>query len=133
MLTSRITQHSGVQPQSAQGFPRQARLTQAKEFETILRRPELRLRAGPLRLNAVFNRMQRARLGLVVGKKAVPRAHKRNRIKRILRDRFRRGCDQLGALDIVIRVAGPVKPSDLDGYLDRLFAEIVEKCQTERL
>ncbi|MFV2089887.1 MAG: ribonuclease P protein component [Pseudomonadales bacterium] len=120
-------QHSTAQRATAQeGFPRQARLTRADEFERVLRHPEFKLRSGPLRLNAVFNRMQCARLGLVVGKKAVPPAHARNRIKRIVRDRFRRTRSLLGSLDMVIRVTGPLRSADLDMYLEHLFTGIVE-------
>lgn len=109
---------------TGQGFPRDARLTRSKDFERLLRRPEMRLRAGPLRLNAVFNRMHGARLGLVVGKKAVPRAHARNRIKRVIRDRFRRQRSGLEALDLVIRVVGPIQKSQLHDRLDELFTEL---------
>lgn len=110
-----------------QQFPRSARLTRARDFERVLKSPELRANAGPLRLQAVFNRMQGARLGLVVGKRAVPRAHARNRIKRIVRDRFRCMRTQLPALDIVVRVAGPVALTGLHAGLDRLFAELARK------
>ncbi len=114
-----------------QGFPRAARLTRAVEFEKVLRHPDFRLRSGPLRLNAVFNRMHCARLGLVVGKKAVARAHARNRIKRVIRDRFRRRRSDLDSLDIVIRVTGPVEVADLDRFLDRLFTEVVTYSHRE--
>jgi ribonuclease P protein component len=110
-----------------QSFPRDARLTRSKDFERVLRRPEIRLRAGPLRLNAVFNRMHGARLGLVVGKKALPRAHARNRVKRVVRDRFRRQRNRLGAVDLVIRVVGPIQKSQLHDRLDELFAELSRK------
>lgn len=97
----------------------------------MLKRPDLAARAGPLRLNAVFNRMPSARLGLVVGRRAVPRAHARNRIKRIIRERFRRVRAELPALDIVVRVTGPVDAAELHRRVDELFTEVVRKA-TER-
>lgn len=106
-----------------QSFSRQLRLTHAREFELVLRRPQARLKAGPLRLNLVFNRMQHARLGLIVGKKAVARASARNRIKRVIRDRFRTARHELPAIDLVIRVVGPVDRPRLHRYLDRLLTE----------
>lgn len=111
-------------PPVNQSFPRQLRLTRAREFEQVLRRPEARLKAGPLRLNFVFNRMHHARLGLIIGKKAVARASARNRIKRVIRERFRKAQNELPAVDLVIRVIGPVSRSDLHRYLDRLLAEL---------
>ena len=111
-----------------QGFPREARLIRARDFEQVLKHPDLRLRAGPLRLNVVFNRMHCARLGLVVGKKAVARASARNRIKRVVRDRFRRERYRMAAMDLVVRVVGPIQRTDLHRLLDRLFAELHQKA-----
>ena len=112
---------------ASEGFPRSARLTRARDFERVLRHPDFRLGAGPLRLNAVFTRMHCPRLGLVVGRKAVSRAAARNRIKRVIRERFRRARAGLGGVDLVIRVLGPVTRADLHRHLDRLFAELNER------
>ena len=117
------TEPRGAHPAS-QSFSRTRRLTRALEFEKVLRRPEARLKAGPLRLNLVFNRMHHARLGLIVGKKAVARASARNRIKRVIRDRFRTAQHDLPAVDLVVRVVGPVDRARLHRHLDRLFLEL---------
>lgn len=111
-------------PPVNQSFPRQLRLTRAREFEQVLRRPDVRLGSGPLRLNLVFNRMQHARLGLIVGKKSVARASARNRIKRVIRDRFRKAQTELPPVDLVVRVVGPVGRVHLHRHLDRLLAEL---------
>lgn len=50
--------------------------------------------------------MHSARLGLVVGKRAVRRAHERNRIRRVLRESFRCRRAQLPAMDLVVQVTG---------------------------
>lgn len=80
------------------------RLTNAAEFEKGLRRAELRLRAGALRLSAVTNRMHTARIGLIVPKRVIPKAHDRNRIKRAVREWFRQVRCELPPLDLVIQV-----------------------------
>ena len=54
-----------------------------------------------------------ARLGLVVGKKLLKRAVDRNRLKRIVREQFRRQRAILPAYDLIVRLA--VKPVPLDG------------------
>ena len=53
------------------------------------------------------------RLGLVIGKKQLKRAVDRNRVKRIVREQFRRQRVMLPAYDLVVRLA--VKPAPLDG------------------
>jgi ribonuclease P protein component len=127
-----IVAHPPVNQTANQRFPRQLRLTRAREFEQVLRRPDARLKAGPLRLNLVFNRMHHARLGLIVGKKAVARASARNRIKRVIRDRFRKAQNELPAVDLVVRVVGPVDRAHLHRHLDRLLAELETVADTAR-
>lgn len=109
------------------GFPRCARLVRASDFERALRNPEFRIRRGALRLVAVANKMQTARLGLIVGKRAVAKAHERNRIKRIIRARFRTGRRRLAGFDLVIRVTDPLRPQELHTALEGLFAELEER------
>ncbi len=118
-----MVEHSAT----SQRFPRQFRLTRARDFERVLRAPDFRLSAGPLRLNAVFNRMHTARLGLIVGRKSVSRATARNRIKRVIRDRFRRIRSELGSVDVVVRVVAPVTRMELHRHLDRLLTELKRK------
>jgi ribonuclease P protein component len=76
--------------------------------------------------------MQHARLGLIVGKKSVARASARNRIKRVIRERFRQAQDRLPAVDLVIRVVAPINRAQLHRHLDRLVAELegLEGVQT---
>jgi ribonuclease P protein component len=57
--------------------------------------------------------MPTARLGLVVGKRAVRRAVDRNRVKRVLREEYRRTREGLARLDIVIQVTGPATNESL--------------------
>jgi ribonuclease P protein component len=53
------------------------------------------------------------RAGLVVGRKALPRAVDRNRLKRLLREMLRAARPQACALDLVIRVKRPLRQADL--------------------
>ena len=108
-------------------FPRCARLLRASDFERALRKPEIRIRRGALRLVAVANERQLARLGLIVGKRAVAKAHERNRIKRIIRDRFRTAMCRLAGYDLVIRVTNPLRPQELHTALEGLFDELEER------
>lgn len=108
-------------------FPRSARLTRPSQFEATMRKPDYRLKSGPLRIAAVRNRMPSARLGLVVGKKAIAKAHARNRVKRIIRDHFRRARFRLGGVDLVVRVLGAISAEELHQRLDSLFSDLEKK------
>lgn len=68
--------------------------------------------------------MHTARLGLVVGKRALRRAHERNRAKRVLRETFRRHRPTLPAMDMVIQVTGDASNQDYREALLALFQDM---------
>lgn len=68
-----------------QGFSREERILSADDFASV-KAKGVRARSGPFLVSAV--RGDRARLGVVVGKK-VGNAVERNRIKRVVRELFR--------------------------------------------
>ena len=70
--------------------------------------------------------MPSARLGLVVSKKGTPKAHRRNRVKRIIRETFRLNAGQLPAADIVIQVFGHIEDDKLPVLLKRQFSRLSE-------
>ena len=63
----------------------------------------------------VPNQRGHARLGIVVGRKAFPRAVDRNRFKRLVREQFRKVFARLQPLDIVVQAQGKLALADLDG------------------
>ena len=92
------------------GFPRRYRLTQPSQFQSVLRSPAYVVRRGALRIVANANTMHGARLGLIVGKRAVRAANRRNLVKRVVRETFRQARPGLPALDVVVQV----RPNDGD-------------------
>ncbi|MDE0659115.1 MAG: ribonuclease P protein component [Gammaproteobacteria bacterium] len=109
-------------------FGRARRLLRKKQFDDVLRRASVRTGRGPLRLAARDNELEMARLGLIVGKRMLPRAVDRNRAKRVIRESFRQ-AGGLPAMDIVVRVAVPaaaITVADAD-RLFRALAEIVDR------
>lgn len=68
--------------------------------------------------------MHTARLGLVVGKRALPRAHERNRAKRVLRETFRRRRRTLPPMDIVIQVTGDASNDVYRSSLEALLSQL---------
>ncbi len=67
--------------------------------------------------------MSGARLGLIVGKRAVRRAHDRNRLKRTAREAFRQRRAGLPPIDVVLHVQGPIHHRELK----RRFEEALEQ------
>jgi len=68
--------------------------------------------------------MRSARLGLVVTKKGNPKAVRRNRLKRIIREQFRHQAATLPAVDLVVQVFGEIDDAKLVRLLHQQFAKI---------
>ena len=112
-------------------FGRARRLLRKKQFDEVLRGASVRAGRGPLRLSARHNELEMARLGLIVGKRMLPRAVDRNRAKRVIRESFRQ-AGALPAMDIVVRVAVPAAQVTV-GDADRLFGALAEIVDRRRL
>ena len=68
--------------------------------------------------------MPNARLGLVVTKKGTAKANRRNRVKRIIRERFRLQAKDLPSVDIVVQVFGMIDDVVLSQTLDKQFMRV---------
>ena len=100
----------------AQTFARRYRLTKTDEFSSVFGfRRAIRGKLLMLHYQPRPDGLNGARLGVVVGKKLLKRAVDRNRVKRIVREQFRRERPNLPACDLIVRLAA--KPAPLDGKL----------------
>ena len=114
---------SGTAPRSER-FTRAFRLRHAREFQAVYATRHRR-ESGPLLLYGMPNDLGHPRIGLSVSRK-VGGAVTRNRIKRRLRDAFRRlKVDLDSAFDYVV-VVRPHKPTDQSGY-DRHLRIAIDK------
>ena len=109
-------------------FPASARLLKPSEFRRVFKFGQVRhTRLFSLRFvpSPMQGQAAQARLGLAVSRKACPRAVDRNRIKRTVRESFRRQRAQLPAMDIVI-MAKPAARHDpaLAAAADRLWQHL---------
>jgi ribonuclease P protein component len=82
-------------------FPAPARLHQGHEFKRVFARGQKFVSAG-LVVIAADSATPHARLGLALAKRHLRRAVERNRVKRVVRESFRRVRGSLGAVDIVV-------------------------------
>lgn len=58
------------------------------------------------------------RVGLVVGRKALPRAVDRNRLKRCVREALRAARPEIDAYDLVVRLKRPAPGPELAAAVD---------------
>ena len=72
-----------------QSFPSSHRLLKSAEFDAVFKKREFSTFKESLLILAIKNKRNHNRLGMIIGKKNVPRAIDRNTIKRQLRERFR--------------------------------------------
>ena len=112
-------------PRFGQRFPRCRRLTTRRQFLGVYRRGR-RLGCSSFTLFCLPNSVGYFRLGLTVPRK-VGKAVRRNRVKRVLRDAFRRyrPTDQL-ALDLVVD-AHPGISGRTSSQIEREFLDAIEK------
>ena len=94
-------------PVTRQSFTRSQRLLSEHQFQPVFQTPDYRVGEGPLLLLARENQLPVARLGLVVGRRRVRFAVRRNLIKRQARETFRAHQQALAGLDIILLVRQP--------------------------
>ncbi|MBC7752330.1 MAG: ribonuclease P protein component [Candidatus Saccharibacteria bacterium] len=91
------------------GFSAQLRLLQASDFKSVFDGALYKVHQSGFMLLAVpstnpetSQSLDHARIGLVIAKRKIRRAHERNRVKRLARESFRLHQAELPALDIVL-------------------------------
>ena len=110
-------------------FPRSLRLLNAKQFQAVFRGAQINLPAGALRIRVRMNTLSHPRIGLVVSKKGNPRAHTRNRIKRVMRERFRHLAGEIASADYVVQVFAPVDDENFAERFDRQLQRASSKIE----
>ena len=96
-----------AKPLGSQSFGRQRRLADKASFTRVLS-SRVRVQSGSLALQMVRNEKDAGRLGVSVAKRHIKRAVDRNRVKRMLREAFRRHFLKQQPLDMFISVCARV-------------------------
>lgn len=107
-------------------YPRSSRLVRPAEFTRVYREGR-RIAGGSLQIIYRTGESTRPRLGLAVPKRILPRAVDRNRVKRLIRESFRRHRAQLPPLDLVVALRGRKQrgtPADLTAVLEALWQRL---------
>ncbi|AKC32290.1 ribonuclease P protein component [Candidatus Pantoea carbekii] len=82
-------------------FPRALRLLTSAHFRYVFQYPQ-RARKNNITILSRCNSLKYPRVGLTVAKKYVKTAHERNRIKRLIRESFRKHQHILPEMDFVV-------------------------------
>lgn len=115
---------------SGASFPRRARLASQPAFASVFAQPA-KSSDRYFTVLARSNGLAYPRLGLAISRKVARSAVARNRIKRIVRESFRRHQSQLGGLDwVVMGRAGLTAQENavLFASLQRHWRRLVQPC-----
>jgi ribonuclease P protein component len=112
-----------------EGFGREHRLTRRRDFERVYREGML-LKSEEFRVYALFRgEGEPPRLGLSVSRK-LGKAVRRNRIKRWVREWFRRHKRELWGYDLIVQPKPPAAELDYRGVCQHL-EELLSQLQRE--
>ena len=110
-------------------FGRELRLLAAKQFQQVFDQPT-RASAPQLTLLARANDLGHPRIGFVISRKNIRRAHERNRIKRLAREHLRLHQHQLPAVDLILlakKGAQDLDNKELVDLLEGLWRTLIRR------
>ncbi len=108
-------------------FGREKRLLTPRQFKAVFDSPSGKAPGKNVLLLARTNDLNHPRLGLVIGKKSVKLSVQRNRLKRLMRDSFRRHQEILAGWDIVIvarKGLGEIENPELHQHFGKLWKRL---------
>ncbi len=73
--------------------------------------------------------MRTARLGLVIAKRVIAKAHDRNRIKRALRERFRQRRKELPQWDLVVQLTNAASAAQVRAAFEKLLDKMIQEAE----
>ena len=113
-------------------FQRCKRLLTARDYERVFQQPQ---KSSSKALTVLARRSGResARLGLAIPRKQIRRAVERNRIKRLIRESFRRHQALLHGLDVVVIGRSDLVKQNTHRVFENLehhWRQVSERCKS---
>jgi len=115
----------------SESFPRRLRLTRAFEFQQVFKK-NTRCADACITILVGNETGEYPRLGFAIARKQIPTAVKRNRLKRLFRESFRKAQHRLPARDLVIMVRREILligPEKIRAALDQHWKSIIKQCE----
>lgn len=112
-------------------FPREVRLLQSRDFQTVFNHTECKSSDRYFTLLARRNNFAYPRLGLAITKKKFRTAVSRHAIKRLVRESFRHNKHVLSGLDIVVlgsSAAAQTERPVLVEHLHKQWQGLARRC-----
>ena len=110
-------------------FPHSAKLSQPSHYQRVFGDPAYKVSNHAFLLLAVSTTERSSRVGIIVAKKHIRRATRRNRIKRLVREQFRLK-PFLTSLDLIVLARSAADRLDNQGVrreLDTLWQQLEQK------
>ncbi|NKB34670.1 MAG: ribonuclease P protein component [Pseudomonadales bacterium] len=112
------------------GFSKDSRLLTAADYKAVFDKAQYKVSCRHFLMLAASNVGGSKRLGIVVAKKNVAQAVHRNRIKRQIRESFRKTSAGIQPLDVVVlarRDADKLSNSQVSKFLNNLWQDLENK------
>ena len=113
-------------------FPHTAKLSQPDHYRRVFDSPKYKVSSGAFLILATPGATLSSRLGIVVAKKNIRRAVRRNRIKRLVREQFRHHPFE-AAMDLVVLARSGADQMDNPSVwqdLERLWRTLEQKVNS---
>ena len=120
------------QAKQSQCLPLERRLAKSYEFDAVFDQNNARINSASLLLLAKPNTLGFNRLGMIVSKKSIPKSVQRSKIKRRIRETFRKAMSvSITGWDIVVMTRPKINSQkDVTAYLQDSFAALAEKFRS---
>lgn len=110
-------------------FTKRARLLKAAQFDAVFKQGR-RFTIGTFTAVVASNDLGFPRIGFAIAKKHAPLSVQRNRVRRLLRERFRQQQQALASVDLVLMLRSklPQEPAALTTLTNEFWLQLLRRC-----